>query len=109
MRRFVAAIAGIAVLMSVTTGMASAAGGRLSFTGMILAPTCSPAADAEAMPASGQAHERCPAAAANAGYTVAVEPAATAIAQDRLLDYFGGYLHGMNAEARARLVTQTYD
>ena len=46
MRRFVAAIAGIAVLMSVTTGMASAAGGRLSFTGMILAPTCSPAADA---------------------------------------------------------------
>jgi hypothetical protein len=108
--------------IAAASGSIDASGGRITFTGAIVEPTCSVSAaniDAAAMrPAkSGAAQHRFVCGAARTtedsaqlySLTVVSLDAAT-INHDRVLDYFAGYVKAAgNNEAVPKLVTQSFE
>lgn len=93
---------------------AHADGGRISFTGAVVAPTCT--VDAAGLSGFGAAPRQF--TCGNAGRSPTSAPRAYAITQrtpiadvrgDRLLAYFGQYVAAADKDAQPSLVTQTYD
>ena len=101
---------GCVVALVLGAAPAHADGGRITFVGSIVAPTCRIAGLPDTPPAASS-HGGCGAALGRASAPVAqyrqdVVPLEHAIGtQDRLLVYFAGYA-GM---ARAQVVTRTYE
>jgi type 1 fimbria pilin len=94
-----------------------ASGGRITFTGLIVEPTCTPSIDANAlMPADhGAATHRVECGgsqdALHSGrfYSLTVvDLEAATIDHDRVLEYFSGYVRAAG-DISAKLVTQTYE
>lgn len=95
------------VLLGVLAATPAAAdGGRISFVGSVVTPTCGPAVSALAsMPRDLRG--RCPDTSAAVRYTLSVEPAATALPGSQVLAYHDQYLR--QHDATSMLVTQVYD
>ena len=107
-------------LVALAMSSAWAAGGRISFTGAVVEPTC--AADAAqvdaASPLSPQAvqtprHLACGQTATDSGRTSSrtVQPIdAASVANDRLLGYLVSYAPvGADGKLATRLIVRTYD
>lgn len=84
---------------------ARADGGRITFTGAVVAPTCAPGPVMPAAPQNTQS--RCPDTSAATRYTLRVEPAAVALRNSQLISYFDSYLRTNGSSAW--LATQQYD
>lgn len=103
---------------------AHADGGTITFSGAVVAPTCSAGGANVAAITSSQrtvslrqrfsCGDASPgsAAAANSptSYKLTVEPLdAIPLSTDRLVSYFSGYVRASQADARMNLVTQAYE
>jgi len=89
---------------------AHAADGQITFTGMIVEPTCALSADHMASLVSAVAsHGSCGQGGADTGsrYDLAVSTLTAGRQADQLLSYFAG--NAQATGATARLVTQTYE
>ncbi|HEY0505028.1 MAG TPA: hypothetical protein VGD42_16215 [Lysobacter sp.] len=84
---------------------AQADGGRITFRGAVVAPTCAPGLAVAAAPISTRA--RCPDTSAATRYTLRVEPATAALRDSQLISYFDGYLRANGSSAW--LATQQYE
>lgn len=90
------------------TASAHASGGRITFSGSVVSPTCAPAAiqtPAQNMPL--QVRARCAGVSAPTTYTLRHEPAASALPGSPVISYHDAYLR--QAGTRSMLVTQQYD
>lgn len=100
---------GCAIALALGAAPAHAEGGRITFVGAIVAPTCHVAGLPDVAP--GSSHGGCGAAPGHASAPVAqyrqeVVPLEHAAGtQDRLLVYFAGYA----SMAKAQVVTRTYE
>lgn len=95
---------------------ARAAGGQITFSGMIVEPTCAIGPDAMAsllsraqnvVASGGRCAPALASAQAGSRYDLAVSTLAVGQQADQLLSYFAG--NAQAAGATARLVTQTYE
>ncbi len=99
---------GAVLCAMVVTANAHASGGRISFTGSVVTPTCAPAA----IPTPAQnvpQHLRvsCPGMSVPATYTLRLEPAASH-ARSQLVTYYDRYVRDAGGTA-VWVATQTYD
>lgn len=109
-RATVGAVLCAMVVTLVTAGAnAHAAGGRMTFTGSVVNPTCAPAA--LQTPAQNVPHHlrtQCAGSSNTTTYTLQVEPAA-AHARSQLVSYYAGYVRDAGNQNAVWVATQTYD
>lgn len=109
-RATVGAVLCAMVVTLVTAGAnAHAAGGRMTFTGSVVNPTCMPAA--LQTPAQNVPHHlrtQCAGSSNTTTYTLQVEPAA-AHARSQLVSYYAGYVRDAGNQNAVWVATQTYD
>ena len=98
------------VVVLVTAGAnAHAAGGRITFTGSVVNPTCMPAAiQTTAQTVPQHLRTRCDGSSNPTTYTLQVEPAA-AHSRSQLVTYYAGYLRDAGNQNAVWVATQTYD
>lgn len=82
-------------------------GGRITFVGSIVTPTCGPATVAPSAAASQTLRGRCPDTSAPVRYSLSAEPSSTGLPGSQVLAYHDRYLR--QAGASSTLVTQVYD
>ena len=104
----VRATVGAVLWALVVMANAHASGGRISFTGSVVNPTCAPAmieTPAQNVPQHLRTH--CPGASAPTAYTFRLEPSATALPVSQVISYHDAYLRQRGATSW--MVTQVYD
>jgi hypothetical protein len=88
---------------------AHAAGGRITFAGSVVNPTCAPAViQTPAQTVPQHLRTQCPGSALAASYTLRLEPAA-AHARSPLVGYYAGYVAARGSDQSVWVATQTYD
>jgi len=104
----VRATVGAVLWALVVSANAHATGGRITFTGSVVSPTCAPAAiepPAQNVPRPFRTH--CPGTQVPTTYTLRLEPAATALPGSQLLGYHERWLRQFGGTST--LATQEYD
>lgn len=86
---------------------AQADGGRISFVGSIVTPTCGPAMVAPSSAVSQDLRGRCPDTSAPVRYSLRAEPSSIALPGSQVLAYHDQYLRQVGASST--LLTQVYD
>ena len=97
-----------ASVVLLATANAHASGGRITFSGSVVNPTCAPAAiqtPAQNVPQHFRRH--CEGTSTPTPYTLQYEPAAMALPGSQVIRYQDTYLAGSGTAAW--LATQTYD
>ncbi|MDR0184558.1 hypothetical protein [Lysobacter arvi] len=110
MKRVRATVGAVLCAMVVTAGAnAHAAGGRITFTGRVVNPTCAPAAiPSPAQTVPQHLRSQCAGSANPSRYTLQLEPAA-AHARSQLVSYYAGYLREGGSTEAVWVATQIYD
>jgi len=106
----VRATVGAVLCAMVVTANAHAAGGRITFTGSVVNPTCAPAViQPPAQTVPPHLHRtQCAGSPNPSSYTLQVEPAA-AHARSQLVSYYAGYVRAGGNQDAVWVATQTYD
>ncbi|HEY5852006.1 MAG TPA: hypothetical protein VIT62_14725 [Lysobacter sp.] len=102
-------VTAIAVLWALaeTANAHATEGGRISFSGAVVAATCSPTGTSSpARPATQ--HSQCPDAGSPTRYTLRMEPAASH-PNSRLVTYYADYVRASGSAAPVWVATQIYD
>ena len=112
MKRVRATVGAVLCAMVVVTASANAhaAGGRITFTGSVVNPTCGPAViQTPAQTVPQHLHRTtCAGTSSPSTYTLQVEPA-TAHARSQLVSYYAGYVRAAGNQEPVWVATQTYD
>lgn len=104
----VRATVGAVLCALVVTANAHATGGRISFSGSVVTPTCAPAAiQTPAQTVPQHLRTQCPGTSLPASYTLRLEPAA-AHARSQLVTYYADYVRTGGGEP-VWVATQTWD
>jgi len=105
----VRATVGAVLCAMVVTANAYASGGRISFTGSVVTPTCAPSAiPTPAQNVPQHLRTQCPGSAVAASYSLRLEPAASH-ARSPLVSYYAGYVAARGSAEPVWVATQTYD
>ena len=110
MKRVRATVGAVLCALVVTAGAnAHAADGRITFTGRVVNPTCTPAAfQPPAQTVPQHLRTQCAGSSNPTTYTLQIEPAA-AHPRSQLVSYYAGYVRDRANHAAVWVATQTYD
>lgn len=108
MNRFRATVGAVLWALLVTTN-AHAAGGRISFSGSVVVPTCSPAVTSSpARVVPQDQRSQCAQGSVTTPYTLRLEPA-SAHATSQLVGYYADYVRASGRSEPVWVATQIYD